>query len=258
MNILARKSGPDSGAAVASSPELTVVMPVYNEGEGVGPVLREWCGVLRQLSVDFTVALYDDGSADETAAALAELARELPEIRLTRQTNRGHGPTILRGYREARSAWVFQTDSDGEIPATEFPRLWERREGHDFILGRRTGRPQSGARKLVSRVARTLIRIAFGSGITDVNSPCRLMRRERLEPLLDELPADLFAPNVALSGLALARRLRVLEIPVRFEPRTFGQGSLVSWRIVRVALRCGFETCAVALRTRTARRRARD
>jgi glycosyltransferase involved in cell wall biosynthesis len=256
VSILARNPGPPAGAAPGDEPDLTVVMPVYNEGAGVGPVLREWCGVLRQVGIEFVIALYDDGSGDETAQALAALARELPEVRLTSQANRGHGPTILRGYREARSAWIFQTDSDGEIPASEFPRLWERREEFDFILGRRTGRPQSGARKLVSRVARGMIRIAFGAGVVDVNSPCRLMRRARLTPLLEGLPETLFAPNVALSGLAVAHRLRWLELPVRFAPRTFGQGSLARWRIARVALRCGFETLAVALRARRAGRRA--
>jgi len=240
--------------SAAGFPALTVVMPVYNEREAVGPVVREWCAVLRQLGASFTVALYDDGSDAATAEALALLARELPEVRLARQANRGHGPTILRGYREARAEWIFQTDSDGEIPAAEFPRLWAERESHDFILGRRTGRPQSGARKLVSLVARNLIRVAFGPGISDVNSPCRLMRRERLEPLLEDLPATLFAPNVALAGLALSRGLRVVEIPVHFEPRRFGMGTLLSWRIWRVALRSGFETIGVAARDRTARR----
>jgi glycosyltransferase involved in cell wall biosynthesis len=230
--------------------DLTVVMPVYNERESIAAVVRDWCATLRELGVAFTLAVYDDGSTDGTAAVLEQLTAELPELELTRQSNRGHGPTVLRGYREARGEWVAQSDSDGEIAAAEFPALWARRAEHDLILGRRTGRDQSVARKLLSRLARRLTRLAFGAGVEDVNTPCRLMRRAPLQALLAELPETLFAPNVALSGLAIVRGLRRLELPVRFETRRFGAGTLQSFRIARVALRCGRETLAVAWRAR--------
>ncbi len=245
---------PESGAE-SRAPDLTVVMPVYNERESVAAVVREWCETLRGERIDFILALYDDGSSDGSAELLETLAHELPEVRVARHENRGHGPTVLRGYREARSEWLAQSDSDGEIAATEFPALWHRRAEHDLVLGRRTGRQQTGGRKLLSRMARALTRLAFGAGIEDVNTPCRLMRRSAIEPLLAELPPTLFAPNVALSGLAVARGLRRLEIPVRFETRRFGAGTLLSWRIARVAVRTGVETLRVALAARRGPRR---
>lgn len=231
----------------AHQPALSVVMPVYNEEQAVASVVREWSGELDRLGIDYELRVYDDGSRDRSAEVLAELAGELPRLLLTRQENRGHGPTILRGYREARGEWVFQTDSDGEMEVAGFRSLWEHRRDHDFLVGIRTGRSSTPARWLVTRVSRLAVWILFGRGVSDVNSPFRLMRRERLEELLQDLPGDLFAPNVILSGLAAKRGLRIYETPVRFLERRHGAGSLVSFKILRPAARSLRQTIAVAL-----------
>jgi dolichol-phosphate mannosyltransferase len=235
-----------SRGAAADPPTLSIVMPVHDEGEAVSAMLEHWLATLHGLGCSFELAVYDDGSEPVTATALENAAARHPEIVLRRHANRGHGPTILRGYREATGEWVFQADSDEEIPADELPRLWERRLDHDLVLGRRTHRPQSPGRRLVSRTARFLVRRAFGSGIEDVNSPFRLIRGAVLRELVARVPDRTFAPNVALSGLAVRRGLRVLEVPVRFVPRRSGTGSLASFRLWRLAARAAFETMAIA------------
>src|SRR5262245_12088669 len=111
-------------------PELSVVMPVFNEGPALVKVINEWMAVLQEAAVSFEFTVYDDGSGDSTRALLDRLARRYARLRVARHTNRGHGPTILRGYREACGIWVLQVDSDDEIPASMFRRIWDRREGH--------------------------------------------------------------------------------------------------------------------------------
>jgi glycosyltransferase involved in cell wall biosynthesis len=217
----------------------------------VAAVVRSWTTELDRLGIDYELRVYDDGSRDRTADALEALARELPRLLVTRHHNRGHGPTILRGYREARGDWVFQTDSDGEMEPDSFERLWRERGDHDFLLGIRAGRQSAPARWLVPRVSRLAVRTLFGRGIHDVNTPYRLMRRARLEPLLAELPDDLFAPNVILSGLAVRDGLRIWETPVPHQGRRHGGGSLVSLRkILRPAARSLRQTIAIARQPR--------
>jgi glycosyltransferase involved in cell wall biosynthesis len=234
-------------------PALTVVMPVYNEEKAVAEVVRAWADELDRLGIDYELRVYDDGSRDRTGEVLETLSQELPRLLVTRHTNRGHGPTILRGYREARGEWVFQTDSDGEMEPDSFGKLWERRDGHDFLFGTRAGRQSTPARWLVTRVSRLAVRLLFGQGVRDVNTPYRLMRRERLAPLLAGLPDDLFAPNVILSGLAARERLRIWHTEVAHQGRRHGGGSLVSLRkIVKPAARSLRQTIDVA-RSRTRR-----
>jgi glycosyltransferase involved in cell wall biosynthesis len=191
--------------------------------------------------------VYDDGSTDKTGAVLRDLTVHIPRLVVISQTNRGHGPTILRGYREARGEWVFQTDSDGEIPAAPFRELWARRTAYDLLLGYRSRRRLAPARRIVTYGSRLAVWALFGSAVRDVNSPFRLVRREWLHATLPRMPADAFAPNVILAGLAARGRLRIHEQPVPYRARPTGKGSLVASRLWRGACRSLIETVAVAV-----------
>ena len=59
------------------------------------------------------------------------------ELKIVDKENTGHGPTILKGYLEANSKWVFQMDSDNEIKVNDFDKLWSIRENYDFIVGKK-------------------------------------------------------------------------------------------------------------------------
>jgi cellulose synthase/poly-beta-1,6-N-acetylglucosamine synthase-like glycosyltransferase len=97
--------------------ELSVVMPVYNEVAAVGAVVASWAAVLERLGIDYELLVYDDGSTDGTGAALDALAAALARLRVTHHANRGHGPSIMRGYAEATGRWVFQTATTRFRPA---------------------------------------------------------------------------------------------------------------------------------------------
>lgn len=222
-------------------------MPAYNEAEGIADLLRAWAAELSSHGIAYELRVYDDGSVDRTAKELERVAAELPSVRPASHPNRGHGPSVLRGYAEATGEWVFQVDGDGEIAPAHFRDLWTRRDSADLLLGRRTGRRDGAARAIVSTAARTSVRLLFGGRVHDVNSPFRLVRRAVLEDLLRGVPAGAFAPNVLLTGLACRRGLRVVEVPVPNEGRRWGRASLVSWRLWRKAALALRQTAAVAL-----------
>ncbi len=229
------------------SPALTLVMPVYNEAAAIGGVVRAWSGELDRLGIDYEMRVYDDGSRDQTAAVLEQLSNEIPRLLVTRHSNRGHGPTILRGYREARGEWVFQTDSDGEMEPDSFSLLWEKRADYDFLLGIRGGREWTPPRWVMTRGSRLAVRLLFGAGVEDVNTPYRLMRRARLVELVAPLPDDLFAPNVILSGLAVRRGLRLWQTEVPHQGRRTGTASLAGVRkLIKPAARSLRQTMAIA------------
>ena len=239
---------------MTQSPALTVVMPVYNEEGAIRDVVRSWAAELDRLGIDYEMRVYDDGSRDRSAAVLEELSNEIPRLLVTRHANRGHGPTILRGYREARGEWVFQTDSDGEMEPDSFARLWQRRDDYDFLFGIRAGRVWTAPRWVMTRGSRLAVRLLFGGGVADVNTPYRLMRRERLVELLAGLPDDLFAPNVILSGLAVRAGLRIFQTDAPHQGRRTGTASIAGVRkMIRPATRSLRQTIAIA---RGARRRA--
>lgn len=233
-----------------SATQLTVVMPVYNEEGAIAASVDVWCRLLDSQNLDYIVSVYDDGSKDGTKAILDQVAASNPRVRVTSHANRGHGPTILRGYSEAETPWVFQTDSDNEIAPDEFPELWSKRDDYDFLLGYRHRRESPLPRRIITWVSLQTIRALFGSPLRDSNCPFRLMRTEKLRPMLDYLPPDAFAPNVILSGLASRFGCRIYQHPVVSVPRQTGTVSIVKWKLWKSAARAFLQTLRVALRAR--------
>jgi dolichol-phosphate mannosyltransferase len=225
---------------------LSIVMPVYNEGAVITDVVSAWCGTLDRLEINYECRVYNDGSTDETAFALDGLAATHPGVVVIHQANAGHGPTILRGYREARGQWVFQIDSDDEMAPDAFEAFWSRRGQYDFLVARRDGRESPLVRRLISAFSRLTVRLAFGRSVWDVNCPYRLMRRAALTRLLTRVPERAFAPNVILSGLAAQAGLRLGELPVPHRGRKTGKASLFGLGAWKAAWRCFWETLSVA------------
>ncbi len=230
--------------------QLSVVIPVLNEERSIAAVVEEWTAELARLGIRHEIRLYDDGSSDGTGEILRRLQASRREIVVSTHSNRGHGPTVLRGYREAEGEWVLQIDADDEIGPRAFEELWNRRERNDFLLGRRQGRPQGPMRRALSATARWTVRLGFGGSVRDVNSPYRLMRRKPLVALLRHLDPGTFAPNVALTGLAIAAGLRLEEVGVATQPARARRSSLRGRTLLLAGLRSLAGTLAAAFRQR--------
>lgn len=229
-------------------------MPVYNEEEIVGSVAESWLGVLDGLGIDYELVAIVDGATDDSEQILRAVAERHRRLVVDAKPNSGHGPTILRGYRRgvATADWVFQTDSDDEMPAASFGELWAIRHDVDGVIGIRTSRNQSAGRRVITRLARLTTRVAFGCRLADVNCPYRLMRSSALAPLLAPIPDDTFAPNVVLSGMLARSGARLTEVPVPHHDRTTGAVSILGWRALRAAVRSFGQTVRLS-RTRIAK-----
>ncbi|WP_435105124.1 glycosyltransferase family 2 protein [Arhodomonas sp. AD133] len=226
---------------------LTVVMPVYNEAGVIGEVLRAWLGAADTLGVPYRLVVYDDGSIDDSPRLALECMDRRPDVvRVVRQANRGHGATLLRGYREAKSRWVLQVDGDGEVGSEILPELWRRREAHDLVVvARRYGR-RPLERRIASAGARWLLKGLFDGRIQDPNSPCRLMRRDAVAPLLERLAPTAAVPNLTLLAWAHRSGLRIAQVSSAAGPAR--AGGLKGMRLWRLAGRAIWEIVEVRLR----------
>lgn len=223
--------------------ELAVIIPVYNEEEIIGKVLEAWSDELSRLEINHEIHVYNDGSKDNTPAILSAYSASNKRVVVHNKANSGHGPTVLRGYRENSDVeWIFQTDSDDEIGTEFFQEFWGKRKGFDFLIGRRVGRRGPLRRRLLSFAARMLVRIFYGQGVYDVNCPFRLMRSHMFRESFVEIPLNTFAPNVIISGLACKDDYRILTIPVAHCQRTTGEVSIRKWRLVKAATRSLWQT----------------
>ena len=230
-------------------PELAVVVPVYNEEGVVAQVVGDWIHALDALGIDFELHAYDDGSHDASPKILSEIAQAEERLHVHAKANTGHGPTILAGYLEnAEAEWIFQIDSDDEMGPGAFAELWNAREGFDLGVGERIGTSQPRTRQLVSAASRLAVRALYGEGVSDVNTPYRLMRTSALRPLFESLPRDTFAPNVIVSGVAATWGLRVHAVRVPHRPRTTGTVSIRRMKLLRAAVLSLIQTALARFR----------
>ena len=207
--------------------DVAVVIPVFNEEKLIGECINEWLNVLDSVNLNYEILIIDDGSSDATIS-IVERYRDNQNIQLIIKQNEGHGPTILAGYKRAVgiAEWVFQADSDNEISPNQFSALWSRRQGQDAVIAWRQGRNQTTVRRLVTFFARVTTKVLFRCHLRDVNIPFRLIRSETLAILLEKIPSDTFAPNIALSGALSLMNFQVEECPVVFNERIVGESSL--------------------------------
>ena len=130
--------------------DLSIIIPVYNEADIIQTVIKDWMDVLEKLSIEYEIIAYNDGSTDDSLNKLKQFSDNNSCLRVIDKSNTGHGPTILRGYKESNSRWIFQIDSDNEIKANNFHKFWLDRLNYDFIIGHRENRESPFTRKLVS------------------------------------------------------------------------------------------------------------
>ena len=207
--------------------DVAVVIPVFNEEKLIGECIDEWLNVLDSVNLNYEILIIDDGSSDATIS-IVERYGDNQNIQAIIKQNEGHGPTILAGYKRAVgiAEWVFQADSDNEISPNQFSALWSRRQGQDAVIAWRQGRDQTTVRRLVTFFARVTTKVLFRCHLRDVNIPFRLIRSETLTILLEKIPSDTFAPNIALSGALSLMNYQVEECPVIFNERIIGESSL--------------------------------
>jgi glycosyltransferase involved in cell wall biosynthesis len=216
-------------------------MPVYNEEECIQSVIESWLDVLQKIE-PARLLIIDDGSKDKTGAVLDKLAQKHKRLTVIHQVNGGHGSAVYNGYMRAltdRAEWIFQVDSDDQIPAKDFTLLWNRRDESPFILGRRFDRHDPIYRIILSRINRALIFLVFGVYLRDPNIPFRLMRGDFLSGLFKKFNLEgIFAPNVFLSILARKNGAPTLDIPIEHKIRESGTPSLKPLKLIKVCLRC--------------------
>jgi len=232
--------------------ELIVVLPVYNEAQIIQTVIEDWATTLRALNIDFELRAYNDGSTDDTLIKLRAIVHTYPELNIIEKPNSGHGPTILKGYREANATYIFQVDSDNEMKAKYFEALWKERANYDFIIGRRAFSFKVPLpRRIVSFMAKKAVHFFYGRGISDVNAPYRLMKKDKFATIYAAIPANTFAPNVIISGMAIRKKLSIKDHFVPTDFRATGTVSIQRMKLLKVAMMSFRETISFAFSNRS-------
>ncbi len=216
-------------APIVAPGTLTVIIPIRNERD----TIREVIGRVLASPVEKEVIVVDDGSTDGTTEILKEIAAKHPHVRVIfRDVNQGKGAAIRAAIPEVRGDYVIIQDGDLEYDPQEYPKLLRPmiEQGADIVYGSRflESRP---AMQLPNRVINWLlarmVRVLYGSRITDEATCYKLFRREVLQGIPLTCRRFEFCPEV--TAKALRRGHRIVEVPIRYEARTFAEGKKIRW-----------------------------
>ncbi len=214
--------------------ELSVVVPVYNEEANVEPLIGEINGVLRHLGKSYEVVVVDDGSEDQTFAALSKLYREQPTMKVVRlKRNFGQTAALAAGLAYARGEIVILMDGDGQNDPADIPALLAKlAEGNDLVAGWRFKRRDPFLRRrLPSMVANRLISWTTRVKLHDYGCTLKAMRKDIAKNLKLYGEMHRFIPAIAHE-----RGARIAELKVNHRPRLRGQSKYGITRTLRVVL----------------------
>ncbi len=203
------------------TPEISVVIPVRNEAENVGPLAQEIATALAGRS--FEILFVDDGSTDATAAAVLDARTRIPQVRLLRHSFRsGQSAAITTGVQHARAEWIGTLDGDGQNDPADLPKLMARlldpaNAGVALIQGHRVTRKDTGFRRFQSRIANGVRSSMLGDGTPDTGCGIKVMSRAAYLDLPKFDHMHRFLPALFLRGGA-----RVISVPVNHRPRARG------------------------------------
>ncbi|MFF5172524.1 glycosyltransferase family 2 protein [Micromonospora sp. NPDC000089] len=174
--------------SVISEPTiLSVVVPMFNEAAVIPALVDRLRPVLDALGVDYEVVAVDDGSRDDTAALVAERAREWPQLRLIRlRRNSGHQAALTAGLHRARGRWVVSIDADLQDPPEAIAEMLRlaREDGVDVVYGVRSDRStDTPFKRNTARGYYWLMRRLVGGDMPAQAGDFRLVSRDVVEVL---------------------------------------------------------------------------
>jgi len=207
------------------NPSLSVVIPVYNEAENVGPLVEQLRSALAEFSGVVEILFVDDGSTDSTFQKLKDAQKSEARIRIARfRRNLGQSAALAAGFRLARGRAVVTLDGDLQNDPAEIPRLVGMLEDWDCVSGVRTRRQDSRWKRLSSRIGNGFRNWATGDNIMDTGCTLKAYRRECLERLELYHGLHRFLPT-----LLKMRGYRVTQAAVAHRPRLRGKTKYGTW-----------------------------
>lgn len=206
--------------------KLSIVIPAYNEEDGIAEIMNRVLSVredLAKVTVDqLELLVVNDGSKDRTAEIAQEIAdREVGVLVISHPTNRGYGAALKTGFSRASGELIGFLDADGTYPPEYFPVLCQKAlNGSELVIGSRMAGEYSEmpvTRRIGNVFFAGMISLLGGQRITDSASGMRVFKREVLERVYP-LPDGLNLTPI-MSTRAIHEQVRMIEVPIPYSER---------------------------------------
>jgi undecaprenyl-phosphate 4-deoxy-4-formamido-L-arabinose transferase len=217
---------------MSSNPDISVVVPVFNEDACLAEFIRRCLETCRGISGTHEIVIVDDGSTDGSRDQIEKAAVENPGEIVGVLLNRNYGQhsAIMAGFAEARGGVVVTLDADLQNPPEEIPKLVEKiNEGFDVVGSVRVPRKDTFFRRVASAIINLVARKATGVVMHDYGCMLRAYRANVVEAMLSCHERSTFIPLLANS---FARK--TTEIEVKHDERSAGGSKYGLWKLINL------------------------
>lgn len=192
-------------------PEITVLMPAYNEEGAIGNTVRK----VKEFYPDFEVLVVDDGSTDNTVQEAMDAGANV----WPHPYNMGNGAAIKSGLRTAQGEWVIMMDADGQHAPEDIAKLLEYKDKYDMVVGARTKDSQTSLhRDIANKVYNWFSSYVTNFNIKDLTSGFRLVRKDVAQQFIYLLP-NTFSYPTTLTMAYLRSGFAVKYVPIKTKYR---------------------------------------
>ena len=213
-------------------PELSLIMPAYNEEKNIRLVIERADDVARQMGLKYELIVVDDGSVDNTKVEVEGYAKINGHVKVASYNrNIGKGFALRTGFSHAVGDLVVFMDSDTDIDPKQVADYIDALKDADVVVASKW-HPQSKldtplTRRVLSRGFNALVKLLVGLRLSDTQTGLKAVRREALVGVFPRLAVKRYAFDVELLALANLLGLKVVELPINI-----GLRSLFSFREV--------------------------
>lgn len=200
-------------------PEISIVIPVYNERENLLPLWEELRAVLDRIGRRSEIIFANDGSRDGSAGILSDLRRKDPAIRVLHlNPNSGQSAALVAGFRAVRAPVVVTLDGDRQNDPSDIPRLLAKLPEYDVAIGYRADRKDGFVRRASGKISNFVRNTVSRDDIIDTGCMLKAFRTECLQSLPLFNGMHRFLPTlIRMSGYS------VCQVPVSHRPRVAGR-----------------------------------
>ena len=219
---------------VSPTPDLSVVVPVYNEADSIPALIQAIADALEPTQLSYEIICIDDGSVDGSTQILTEIAKQRSDLKaLILRRNYGQTPAMAAGFEAAAGQVIVTLDRDLQNDPADIPLLLAKLdEGYDLVSGWRKKRQDAALTRLLpSKIANWLIGNVTEVKIHDYGCSLKAYRAELVADM--NLYGEL---HRFLPALAFIEGAKIAEIPVRHHARRFGKSKYGLGRTIRVLM----------------------
>ncbi len=226
--------------------KLSLVLPAHNEEDNIAAVVHDAEAVLPTIFSDYEVVVVNDGSKDRTGEIADQLAATNPHVRVIHhEVNRGYGDTITTGMNAAKGDYIMFTDSDRQFDLRDLNRLAPYVPHYDIVAGYRIKRNDPAVRLIYARLFNLAVQLLFNVHVRDIDCAFKVFHADVLKGI--NLQARYGLINAEILAKANVRGRTIVEVGVNHLPRTAGEQSGGSWKVVSRSMQ---ETLKLWLRMR--------